>query len=369
MEGSNIQTGGSAGSAGSAATTRTRRTRFVCISDTHNHNIKLPKGDVLIHAGDLTNMGGYSELQSTLNWLDRADFECKIVVAGNHDLTLDTLFTRDFAHWFFNQAHTPEQCRGLLSQATTLTYLSHESRTIKLSSPDGPHTTFKLFASPLSPKFGSWAFTYDHDLGMHIWDAIPLDTDVLVTHCPPYDLLDLVDRINESVGCPGLRQALWRVRPKLHVFGHIHEGRGVARARWDLGPVPPGREGYMMESVTPWDDPAPNGGKMALQDISSRAGDAKLDNDGSPGVVAALAPTPGTIDTKWVGPPATLQGTRGMGGDPSSPSADQLALAGRLNRKETCVVNAAIKSNSFHGGTSFNLNKPIVVDIDLPVWE
>ncbi len=40
----------------------TRRTRIVCISDTHNATIKLPKGDVLIHAGDLTNKGGYSEV-------------------------------------------------------------------------------------------------------------------------------------------------------------------------------------------------------------------------------------------------------------------------------------------------------------------
>ncbi len=63
-----------------------KRTRFVCISDTHNANpggsFKLPKGDVLIHAGDMSNQGSYSELKKTVQWLEEADFEAKIVIAG-----------------------------------------------------------------------------------------------------------------------------------------------------------------------------------------------------------------------------------------------------------------------------------------------
>lgn len=64
-----------------------RRTRFVCVSDTHNASpsngsFKLPKGDVLIHAGDLTNQGSISELRKTIEWIKKADFEIKIVVAG-----------------------------------------------------------------------------------------------------------------------------------------------------------------------------------------------------------------------------------------------------------------------------------------------
>ena len=63
-----------------------RKTRFVCISDTHNASpngaFKLPSGDVLIHAGDLTNQGSYTELQKTIKWIEEADFEAKIVVAG-----------------------------------------------------------------------------------------------------------------------------------------------------------------------------------------------------------------------------------------------------------------------------------------------
>jgi predicted phosphodiesterase len=63
-----------------------RRTRFVCISDTHNSTpngaFKLPKGDVLIHAGDMTNQGSFKELQKTVKWIEESDFEAKIVIAG-----------------------------------------------------------------------------------------------------------------------------------------------------------------------------------------------------------------------------------------------------------------------------------------------
>jgi 3',5'-cyclic AMP phosphodiesterase CpdA len=63
---------------------RTRKTRIVCISDTHNNTPKLPAGDVLIHAGDLTNQGSYAELKKTVEWIEKSDFECKIVVGGNY---------------------------------------------------------------------------------------------------------------------------------------------------------------------------------------------------------------------------------------------------------------------------------------------
>lgn len=64
-----------------------RKTRFVCVSDTHGYTptsagFKLPAGDVLIHAGDLTNKGSMSELRRTMEWIAEADFEVKIVVAG-----------------------------------------------------------------------------------------------------------------------------------------------------------------------------------------------------------------------------------------------------------------------------------------------
>lgn len=64
-----------------------RKTRFVCVSDTHGYTpseagFKLPPGDVLIHAGDLTNQGSKSELQRTIDWISKADYEVKIIVGG-----------------------------------------------------------------------------------------------------------------------------------------------------------------------------------------------------------------------------------------------------------------------------------------------
>jgi 3',5'-cyclic AMP phosphodiesterase CpdA len=63
-----------------------RKTRFVCVSDTHNAipggGFKLPAGDVLVHAGDLTNQGSYTELQRAVKWIENAEFETKIVIAG-----------------------------------------------------------------------------------------------------------------------------------------------------------------------------------------------------------------------------------------------------------------------------------------------
>ena len=65
-----------------------RKTRFVCVSDTHNASptgaFKLPKGDVLIHAGDLTNQGSHMELRKAIDWIEKADFEEKIVIAGTN---------------------------------------------------------------------------------------------------------------------------------------------------------------------------------------------------------------------------------------------------------------------------------------------
>ena len=72
-------------------TTPMRKTRFVCLSDTHNARpadgaFKLPKGDVLVHAGDLTRQGTFAELRKTLEWIDESDYEVKIVIAGNQSL-------------------------------------------------------------------------------------------------------------------------------------------------------------------------------------------------------------------------------------------------------------------------------------------
>ncbi|XMA08094.1 hypothetical protein WAI453_000885 [Rhynchosporium graminicola] len=99
--------------------------------------------------------GSYLELKRTIDWLEEADFEKKIVIAGNHDITLDTEFYAQHGHNFHNQtSQDPVQCQELLERSSTITWLRHESAVIKLTFPNGPRTRFKIFGSPYSPAEG-----------------------------------------------------------------------------------------------------------------------------------------------------------------------------------------------------------------------
>ncbi|KAF4993903.1 hypothetical protein FGRMN_6150 [Fusarium graminum] len=365
-----------------------RRTRIVCISDTHNCQVKLPKGDVLIHAGDLTNQGSHAELTKTVAWLEKQDFEAKIVIAGNHDLTLDREFYAEHGLYFHNKSpQSRDECLRLFTSSPSITYLAHESITIRLESPSGPRTQFKVFGSPYSPRFGLWAFYYDapqnpsswSDL-TSLWQSIPLDTDIVVTHTPPRMHCDKTDE-RRATGCEALRQALWRVRPQLAVCGHIHDGRGAERVMWDLSCR---NVAFREERVVRWEDPGQGNNKTCLVDLTGKKAPS-LANDGShPSRYGSSIGThdvtdPSRLANSMGNRPYTFgsgpddvhasRGILGLGGDPASPRSDQMALIGRMGRRETCVVNAAImKSRYPHiGGKQFN--KPIVVDLDLPVWE
>ncbi|PMD34467.1 Metallo-dependent phosphatase [Hyaloscypha variabilis F] len=381
-----------------------RKTRFVCVSDTHNStpngSFKLPKGDVLIHAGDMTNQGTFSELKKTIKWIEEADFEAKIVIAGNHDITLDSDFYNQYGSYFHNQnPQDPAKCQELLEQAPSILWLKHEHAVIDLVAPTGPHTTFKIFGSPFSPAHGMWAFGYGPDEAAQLWDRIPLDTDIVVTHTPPqYHCDERKDR--RAVGCEGLRNALWRVRPHLAISGHVHEGRGVERVRWDLDSS---NIKYKESGTIRWEDPGRDNKKLSMIDLTTKSG-SPLANDGSvgdflreamprPNIVrnpvhvltspndtnheplssnakpsAKLAVSRVTANLLAVPSPSLPLATLGQGGPPS-PRSDMEALSGRMGRQETCIVNAAIMASSWPRSEAKKFNKPIVVDIDLPVWK
>ncbi|KAL1891184.1 hypothetical protein Sste5346_007817 [Sporothrix stenoceras] len=184
---------------------------IVCISDTHNSQPQLPDGDVLIHAGDLTQSGTFSELEATLAWLRRQPHSVKIVVAGNHELLLDA-----------NQRGRRPEDERLYSALDwgDIVYLENEETTI--TCPRNGRQ-LRVYGSPLSPRHGNWAFQYPpaHDAWSHQHPPISPGIDILITHAPPKAHLDL------ELGCVHLLRTLWRVRPKLHVFGHVHEGAGT----------------------------------------------------------------------------------------------------------------------------------------------
>ncbi|KAL1840580.1 hypothetical protein VTJ49DRAFT_312 [Mycothermus thermophilus] len=190
----------------------------VCVSDTHNSQPKLPEGDILIHAGDLTQSGTLAELQAQLNWLRAQSHPIKIVVAGNHDMLLDPAFggrRRD-------GAGDAAAEREAIDWGDVI-YLENEATTITCTN----GRQLRVYGSPWSPRLGSWAFQYPR--GEDVWaGTVPRDVDILITHGPPKAHLDL-----QGIGCEHLLSELWRVRPRLHVFGHVHGGAGTEWLQFD----------------------------------------------------------------------------------------------------------------------------------------
>ncbi|KAL8806430.1 MAG: hypothetical protein Q9182_001345 [Xanthomendoza sp. 2 TL-2023] len=187
--------------------------RIVCISDTHDLQPKLPNGDVLLHAGDLTGDGSFEALQTQLNWLNKQSHRYKVIIAGNHDLLLDDNFHRPRNLVRARGRERQDLCWG------SITYLQNTSTTLKF--PNGRQ--LNVYGSPWTPQHGTWAFQYPRIRDVFS-DTIPRDTDILLTHGPPKYHLDLSD----AKGCPFLATEVWsRPAPlKLMVFGHIHEGHG-----------------------------------------------------------------------------------------------------------------------------------------------
>ncbi len=176
--------------------------RIVCVSDTHGRgrDAVVPDGDVLVHAGDLTSMGTLPQIAQEAAWLRSLPHRTKVVIAGNHDFAFE---------------HEPREAVALLRD---LVYLEDSEATID---------SVRFYGSPWQPRFFDWAFNLDRGPAIRArWDRIPAGIDVLVTHGPPAGVLDRT-AAGMDVGCADLLDAIARVRPKVHVFGHIHEAYGL----------------------------------------------------------------------------------------------------------------------------------------------
>lgn len=174
------------------------------ISDTHGfHNqLNLAGGDMLIHAGDVSQRGGEYEIIAFLKWFERQDYRHKIFISGNHD-------------FFFEQCRE-EDIMDLIPSGVT--YLNDSGVDIE---------GIKIWGSPITPTFFNWAFNRDRGLEIAAhWKKIPNDTDILITHGPPFGILDTTIQ-QLQVGCEDLLKTIEKIQPKLHVFGHIHEAFGI----------------------------------------------------------------------------------------------------------------------------------------------
>ena len=179
--------------------------RVVCISDTHGleGELSVPSGDLLIHAGDIGFFEYGTQAIELFNaWLGTLPHRWKVLTAGNHDFWL---------------ASDPS-LRRLITNATLLL---NESVTV------GPA---KIWGSPITVHPDAAFGCSDPAKRAHVYGQIPIDTDIVITHGPPYGILDRAPG-DPPYGDRELRQAIVRVRPILHVFGHAHAGNGVLQTQ------------------------------------------------------------------------------------------------------------------------------------------
>ena len=191
--------------------------KILCISDTHMSGMPLhqyPDADILVHAGDATFRGRIEEVKFFAKELSKhykdsrhhKGYQQIIFVPGNHDFLFET---------------QPRLAREIMAEYNIIT-LINEAHT---------YNGIKFWGSPTCPPFHNWAF-YRNDIERYeLWETIPNDIDILITHGPPKFMRDEVRGYMKIkyCGCGMLEQKVKQIRPKAHIFGHIHEGYGVTK--------------------------------------------------------------------------------------------------------------------------------------------
>jgi calcineurin-like phosphoesterase family protein len=193
--------------------------KVVLISDTHSQHRSMlepvPDGDILIYAGDATMVGRVDEVAAFGLWFRSLPHRHKVFVAGNHD-------------WMFQRNRTMALSllnSGLIGneRVPAVKYLEDSLADIE---------GLRIYGSPWQPAFMDWAFNVDRGEAIRrYWDMIPEGIDILVTHGPPMGIHDQTHPHlgSEHLGCEELMAAVERVKPRIHVFGHIHGGYGKTR--------------------------------------------------------------------------------------------------------------------------------------------
>ena len=199
------------------------KTRIAIISDTHGEHSKLdnwlPDADMIICGGDISKFGDLITIQGFLSWFSKLEkYKTKIFIAGNHDL----LFEKD---------------RGLSRAMIFDNIIYLENSGVEI---DGIY----IYGSPMTPRFHDWAFNADRGEKIKkYWDGIPEETDVLITHGPPMGTLDIslfnqktmvLDGSINHVGCEDLKNRIDEIKPKVHIFGHIHPEYGTVEKNGTL---------------------------------------------------------------------------------------------------------------------------------------
>ncbi|KAF3934438.1 hypothetical protein ABW19_dt0200120 [Dactylella cylindrospora] len=213
--------------------------RIVCISDTHNDDpsSRIPDGDILIHAGDMTDFGTVDELQKAYNWIAALPHKTKIVVAGNHDFGLDSNHPNYLPE-------TVELFTSDAARAAGIHYINEKIQTFSnyTSQQDDSVPDLRVYGNPRQPEFlgKPYAFIYKpfpSETAVEAWKDAPAKedkTNIWVMHSPPIGRLDaLPTRFKGLTGCEVQVKKIAAARPLLCVFGHYHFSWGVERVRWE----------------------------------------------------------------------------------------------------------------------------------------
>jgi Icc-related predicted phosphoesterase len=184
--------------------------KIVCISDTHSQNLLTkwdwPEGDVLVHAGDLTSKGHHEHIKKIGREMLQLPYRWRLVVAGNHDR----------AFWEASSKHYTSQAWSMLPGITVL-----EDEAITIRGVKFYGTSYFTFQRESElPKWEAMNYNL-------LWSGIPDDADIVITHIPPFGILDRCEDGSE-LGSETLRQEIiGRVKPIAHIFGHAHKDHGI----------------------------------------------------------------------------------------------------------------------------------------------
>lgn len=175
--------------------------KIICFADTHRcvDGLDVPVADVVVCAGDYCNIGSIEDVAAFNSWFSRLLCRHKILVAGNHDVCFE---------------RAPSLAKSLLDK--NIIYLQDEG--IKING-------IKFYGSPWQLPFMDWAFNLPESELCRKFDRIPGDVDVLITHSPPYGILDSIPS-KKNLGSKSLLERVYEIKPKYHIFGHIHDSYG-----------------------------------------------------------------------------------------------------------------------------------------------
>ena len=182
--------------------------KLVILSDNHaEYNFDVPDGDILIHAGDFSFTGSFTEICDFIELMNKQPHKYKLWIPGNHEIGLQ------------NHSHTIE----VIDKETEALCIHNKEHEI-----DG----IKFFGSAFTPEVRNWAFMYNKEQAKKYWENAPDEVDVLITHGPPYGYLDMSDE-GENLGCKSLLKYIEKIQPKVHAWGHIHEAYGTWFVAWE----------------------------------------------------------------------------------------------------------------------------------------